>query len=98
MSTAKFTLLARLDLKEIRDFIAQDNKKIASRYMHILKQKCEILAISPGLGICKEEYCGLHKFPVDNYLIFYRPSKTGIEVIRILHGKRDIKSILNPED
>jgi len=95
MSTLKFTSLARSDLKEIRNFIAQDNKKMASTYLQILKQKCELLACSPGLGVCQEEYCGLHKFTVDNYLIFYRPSKTGIEIIRILHGERDFKNILN---
>lgn len=95
MGTAKFTPLSKGDLKEIRDFIAQDNKKIASRYMNILKKKCDMLADSPGLGVCREDYCGLYKFPVDDYLIFYRPSKTGIEVIRVLHGKRDIKVILN---
>lgn len=96
MSEAKFTRLAQLDLKEIRDFIAQDNKKMASKYMEILKQKCVMLAASPEIGVCREEYCGLYKFPVDNYLIFYRPSKIGIEVIRILHGSRDIKALLNP--
>lgn len=66
--------------------------------MQILKQKCEMLAISPGLGICQEAFCGFHKFPVNKYLIFYGPSKTGIEAIRILHGKPDIQAILNPEN
>lgn len=95
MGTAKFTPISKADLKEIKDFIAQDSPKTASRYMGMLKQKCKMLANSPGLGVCWEEYCGLHKFPVDNYLIFYRPSKTGIEVIRIIRGSRDIETILN---
>lgn len=25
-----------------------------------------------------------------NYLIFYRPAENGIEIIRVLHAKRDI--------
>ncbi len=94
MGTAKFTPLARSDLKEIKAFIEQDNPKRAAQYMQLLKQKCENLALSPNIGTYQEEYCGLHKFPVDNYLIFYRPSKTGIEVIRVLHGKRDINPVL----
>ena len=97
MASAKFTALALQDLKEIRDFIAKDKSGIASKYMTMLKQKCELLASSPGLGVKREEYCKLYKFPVDSYLIFYRLSQTGIDVIRILHGNRDIDSILNSQ-
>lgn len=34
----------------------------------------------------------------ENYLIFYREQDDGIEVIRVLHGSRDIDSILLEED
>ncbi|NOT11979.1 MAG: type II toxin-antitoxin system RelE/ParE family toxin [Methylococcaceae bacterium] len=95
MATARFTPLARSDLKEIRDFIARDKSRVASQYMTMLKQKCELLANSPGIGIQRDEYCKLYKFPVDSYLIFYRTSQTGIDIIRVLHGSRDIESIIN---
>jgi len=96
MATARFTPLARSDLKEIRDFIARDKPNVTSQYLTMLKQKCELLANSPGLGTQRDEYCGLYKFPIDSYLIFYRPSPTGIDIIRVLHGSRDIDSIVNP--
>jgi toxin ParE1/3/4 len=35
----------------------------------------------------------VRSFPVGNYLIFYRPVNQGIEVLRVLHGARDIPSI-----
>ena len=95
MGTAKFTPLARKDLQEIKAYIAQDTPKVAKQYMDILKQKCNMLAQTPTIGVCREDYCKLYKFPVDNYLIFYRITKSGIEVIRILHGSRDIQRILN---
>ena len=95
MGTARFTLLARKDLQEIQAYIAQDNPKAAAQYLSILKQKCEILAQTPTIGVCRKEYCNLYKFPVDKYLVFYRITESGIEVIRILHGARDIQSILN---
>ena len=95
MGTAKFTLLARKDLQEIKAYISQDNPKVAKQYMGILKQKCNMLAQTPAIGVCREEYCNLYKFPVDKYLIFYRITKLGIEVIRILHSSRDIQRILN---
>ncbi|CAG1022046.1 hypothetical protein MTYM_01449 [Methylococcales bacterium] len=65
-----FTLQAKKDLREIKDYIALDNPIAATRYMGILKEKMQILAEYPGLGIKREEYIGLLKFPVGNYLIF----------------------------
>jgi toxin ParE1/3/4 len=35
---------------------------------------------------------------VKNYLIFYRPLDEGIEIMRILHGSQDIKTIFPDED
>jgi toxin ParE1/3/4 len=32
----------------------------------------------------------LHSFAVRNYVIFYQPIPDGIEVLRVLHGARDI--------
>jgi len=98
MASAQFTALANNDLKEIRDYIALDKPKVASNYLVKLKQKFDLLANSPALGTQRDEYYGLYKFPVDDYLIFYRPSKTGVEIIRILHGNRDIITILNLDE
>ncbi len=73
METAKFTPISKTDLKEIKDFMAQVCLKPVSRYMGILKQKCNVPVSPPGLGVSREEYCGLYKFPIENFLIFYRP-------------------------
>ena len=37
----------------------------------------------------------LRSFPVDNYIIFYRPISEGIQVIRVLHGARDIPPLFD---
>jgi toxin ParE1/3/4 len=49
------------------------------------------------MGVQPAEYFGLYTFPVDEYLIFYRPSQTGIEVIRVIHSSRDIEPLLKPD-
>jgi toxin ParE1/3/4 len=36
---------------------------------------------------------GFRKYPVAPYLIFYRPTEIGIEVSRVVHGKRDLRGI-----
>ena len=93
MKSTQLTRQAKIDLQNIKKYIAKNNPKIATQFVMLLKQKCEMLAQSPEIGIYHEEYCGLYKFPVGKYLIFYRLSKTGIEIIRILHGARDIQGI-----
>jgi toxin ParE1/3/4 len=35
----------------------------------------------------------LRSLSVGNYLIFYRPLADGIEIVRVLHGARDIDSL-----
>lgn len=37
-----------------------------------------------GLGNC------IRSFSVAHYILFYRPGRSGIEFVRILHGRRDI--------
>ena len=59
-----------------------------------LDEKINLLAEFPGMGARRDELSrGLRSFPVGNYLLFYRPTKTGIEVIRIAHGARDLSRI-----
>jgi len=33
----------------------------------------------------------------ENHLIFYRPTVDGIDIIRVLHGARDIENLLETE-
>jgi len=38
---------------------------------------------------------GLRTFPVGSYLVFYFIVEDGIEIVRVLHGRRDIESIFS---
>lgn len=80
MGTVRFILLARKDLQEIQAYIAQDNPKAAAQYLSILKQKCEILAQTSTIDVCRKEFCNLYKSPVEKYLVFYRVTESGIDV------------------
>ncbi|ADE16404.1 plasmid stabilization system [Nitrosococcus halophilus Nc 4] len=53
------------------------------------------LADFPRIGLsCEELAPGLLSFPVGHYLVFYLETSDGIEVVRVLHGARDIPAIL----
>lgn len=82
---------AREDLKAIKDYIAQDNRSTALAYIKMLQGKCKMLAGAPKIGV---EHGGLRKFPVGNYLIFYREKKRRVEIVRVLHANRDISVLI----
>ena len=59
----------------------------------------------PGMGVSREygnpRLKGMRMWPVPgfkNYLIFYRATETELEVLRVLHGARDIESLFQPEE
>lgn len=35
-------------------------------------------------------------FPVDVYLVFYRVKGDGVQIVRVLHSRRDARRTLNP--
>jgi toxin ParE1/3/4 len=46
------------------------------------------------MGRAREELASeLRSFPVRRYVVFYRPLVDGIEVVRVLHGARDVTEI-----
>jgi antitoxin ParD1/3/4/toxin ParE1/3/4 len=54
------------------------------------------LAQMPGLGHLREELSDepVRFFPVYSYLIIYRPETDPLEIVRVLHGARDVHTIL----
>jgi len=53
-----------------------------------------MLAENPLAGRVREELApDVRSFPVGNYLLFYRPTQNGVELIRVLHGARDLRRL-----
>jgi toxin ParE1/3/4 len=45
----------------------------------------------PVIGRTREELShGLRSFPFGRYVIFYRLNEYGVEIVRVLHGARNI--------
>lgn len=82
---------ASADLEEIWLYIAQDDPDAADRFIRTIVSRFPTLASMPRMGRHREELAAeLRSFPVDNFVIFYRPMDGGIEVVRVLHGARDL--------
>lgn len=87
MSRYVLTIPAKQDLKEI------------SRYIIRFKQQCKLLADFPNMGQSCDDFAnGLRSFPVEDYLIFYRPIDGRVEVVRIVSGYRDLETVFLSED
>ncbi len=85
---------AKSDLKEIWKYIASDSKERANDFLRALNDKMEALAKNPLMGRERDEVTpGLRSFPFKRYVIFYQPLPDGIDVVRVLHGARDIDSL-----
>lgn len=90
--------LVESDLEEIWWYIAQDDPASADRLLTKLEARFSVLAQTPQMGSRRDEILpALRSSPVGNYLIFYHPLPDGIEILRVLHGARDIAAILLDE-
>ena len=86
MKTVKLTPLAEHDLETIWQYISEANQQAADKLIHALLQKCGLLAQNSGLGRTRYDLMvSLRSFPHKNYVIFYFPLESGVEIYRILH-------------
>ena len=95
----QFTPQAAEDLDAIWWIIAEDNWEAADRVELEILATCHRLAKHPRIGTRRQDITPLPvrfwtvtKFP--NYVIVYRPETAPLQVIAVLHGKRDLKEAL----
>lgn len=87
-----FTIQASRDLENILDYLAEESSlNKAEKFLAQINKKCRTLANFPNMGKSREELLPLlRSFPMDDYLIFYRPINNGIEILRVVSGYRDL--------
>ena len=94
MSQVRKTPQADADLLEIALYIAEDSIEASDRFLETIDEKLKLLARTPHMGRARDELApGLRSFPVGNYVLFYRPIRGGIELVRALSGARDIPAL-----
>ena len=98
MSTVVVRPRASADLAEIWAYIAEDNPDQADAFVDLLDSKFQTLSRRPSVGRHRPELISdTRSFAVGRYFVFYLPIPRGIEVVRVLHGSRDIESIFEDE-
>jgi toxin ParE1/3/4 len=92
MSEATFSEDAKADLLDIAEFIARDNPIAAREWVDAVRQRCHLLSQHPLMGESRPGFgvAGCRSISVGLYVIFFRPSASGVDIARILHGSRDL--------
>jgi toxin ParE1/3/4 len=88
---------AALDLIQIWRYIKQQsNVEIADRVESVIRDRIAFLARNPSAGHWRKNLTDkkVRFFPVYSYLIVYRPDTKPLQVVSILHGRRDVEQIL----
>jgi toxin ParE1/3/4 len=89
---------AQSDLAEIWNYIADADEMGADAFIDTIDLKFQALRERPNMGRARDELAeGLRSFPVGRYVIFYRILSEGIEIVRVLHGARDLAPIFLPD-
>jgi toxin ParE1/3/4 len=88
------------DLDQLAAFIQQDSPTAAIRFLEAAEKTFCLLTRSPGLGEVFESrnprLTGIRVWQVHNFrniLIFYRLVNRDVEVVRVLHGARDLAAL-----
>ncbi len=92
MLRVRRTKRANNDLIGIWRHIALDNPNAATGQLSELERKFRLLSFFPKIGRKREDIRkGLRMFPCDAYIILYREMAGTIEIVRIVHGARDLR-------
>jgi toxin ParE1/3/4 len=91
MGKLVYTSRAEQDLYDVWFEIAKHNTQAADRALDHIRDRCEVLRNFPRGGeACPRYGHDMRWFPAGNHVIFYRPDEGGIQVVRVLDGRRDL--------
>ena len=101
VSIKKYVLSKRAekDINEIVSYIYKDNQKSAVNVLRSIRSSCSLVGRMPLIGRTAEDVNSkdLHYLPVEkysDYLIFYILIKNKPLIVRVLHAKRSIPTIM----
>jgi plasmid stabilization system protein ParE len=89
------------DIKAIRAYLKREaGLAVANSTLKKIRDAFELLRRNPGLGHIREDLTDepVKFWAVFPYLIIYNPTAYPIEIVRVLHGKRDLAAILSQDD
>lgn len=87
---------AERDLDGIAAYISQTSETAAYNELLRIERMVGLLLERPFIGpaVVAVNRPGLRKMTVAPYIIFYRPTRDELEIVRVLHSSRDVEAEL----
>ncbi|HEV8377467.1 MAG TPA: type II toxin-antitoxin system RelE/ParE family toxin [Tepidisphaeraceae bacterium] len=83
---------AERDIDQIADWIARGSESAAHKWLGELDEKFSVIARTPGIGTDRNSLRrGVRSYAFGNYLIFFKATKSGVSILRVIHGARDYR-------
>lgn len=99
MSRYLINVLASKDLNEIADYFAKNNLEAGERFFRAFNRKCKQLVAFPNSGKSYAEIrSDLRGLSLEGYIIFYRILGDGIEILRVVSGRRNFPTLFEKSD
>lgn len=99
MGQVTYTRKAREDLLSVWTYIAADNPTAADRVLDAIDRRCARLSENPKLGRARSDMRPSYAIsPWVGYLIFYREVPYGVEIVRVLHGARNLRAVFDADE
>jgi toxin ParE1/3/4 len=99
MAVLRRTRRAARDLLDIWRHIADHDPGAADRMVRALDAKAVLLSENPRIGPARPDVAeGLRYFPVGRYVLLYREIAGGVEIVRCVHGARDLFALAFSKD
>ncbi len=86
---------ALTDLAEIWIYYAEAaDQRTADKIVRDINEKCRFIEAYPFGGRARDEVRpGLRSIAAPPYIVFYRVAEESTEIVRVLHGRRDIDEV-----
>ncbi len=91
MAPVMFSPKSRQDLLDIGDYIAQDSRANAQRFVGKLIEQCRRIGRAPLGYVSREDFApGLRMAALGSFVIFFRVLDGTVRIERVLHGGRNL--------
>jgi toxin ParE1/3/4 len=84
------------DLESISSYFADVNVEAGEKFLQGFNRRCKQIASFPKSGRSYEDLqLGLRGLPLEGYIILYRSTDNGIEIVRVANGRQDLQSLFD---
>ena len=85
---------AQADLANIWLYVANDSLDAADRLLDKIQAAFVSIAAHPGIGTPRAELGRrVRAFSVGAYVVYFRTVEEGVEIIRVMHGARNVTDL-----